>query len=211
MKIDIAYFTSTGNTLWLAQRARDLMGAEGHAVRLFDPVAQPGGFANDADLLGILYPVWASTLPDPLQALVQALPRGEGRRLFLLGNCAIFTGDTGMHWKRRIEPRGYDVFFVDHLLMPINVNVPGFNFWPVPPPEEVRAILGRADEKLAEVCAAILSGERRVDGTDLASPHLGSEAPRSAPSTGRPLCGSAPTPWPPIAARAVASACVCVP
>jgi ferredoxin len=132
---------------------------------LFEAIQDGLGFAEECDLIGILYPVWGSTLPDPLQELVRELPAGNGKRVFLVGTCAAFTGDTGMFWKRALEERGYDCFYLDHVVMPSNVGIPGFNMWPAPDIEERDRILGRAEARLAEIVAAILAGERKTDGT----------------------------------------------
>jgi ferredoxin/flavodoxin len=167
MRINIEYFTSTGNTLWLARRAAQMLEARGHEPLLFEAVRDGLAFTRDCDLIGILYPVWGSTLPDPLQELVRDLPEGRGRRVFLVGTCAAFTGDTGMYWKRSIEASGYDCFYVDHVLMPSNIGIPGFNFVP-PPDDEARDLsLNEAEARLVGIVDAILAGERKNDGTSL--------------------------------------------
>ena len=155
MVIHIAYFTSTGNTLRLCRRAEELFGELGHETRLFDAAGECGGFGEGCDLLGFIYPVWASNLPDPLRELAARMPAGGGKRMFLLGNCGVFTGDTGMHWRRILGRKGYEVRYVDHVIMPINVNIPGFNFFAVPDRERREKMLRRADEKMERVCAGI--------------------------------------------------------
>jgi NAD-dependent dihydropyrimidine dehydrogenase PreA subunit/flavodoxin len=169
MRINLLYFTSTGNTLWLVRRARALFEASRHAVELYEAVKDGRAALEDCDLIGVFYPVWGSDMPDPLRELFAGLADGAGggRRLFLIGDCGVFTGDTGMHWKRLIEPKGFDVFYVDHVLMPININVPWFNFWQVPRGWKKKAILGRAEVRLRCICEAVLEGERHDDGTGL--------------------------------------------
>lgn len=166
MKINICYFTSTGNTLWLAQKTQNYFENEGHVVKLFEIVKDDGKFLFDCDLTGIFYPVWGSTLPDPFRDFIAGLEEDsrEGKKMFLVGNCAIFTGDTGMYWKRILESKGFNVFFVDHLVMPMNVNVPQFNFWKVPDEEKKKKILNRAQKKLERICTEILSHRKRIDG-----------------------------------------------
>jgi ferredoxin/flavodoxin len=165
MRIHIEYFTSTGNTLWLAQKAVQFLEEWGHESKLFEAVRDGPAFTQDCDLIGILYPVWGSTLPDPLQNVVLNLDEGRGKRVFLVGTCAAFTGDTGMYWKRAMETKGYDCFFVDHVLMPSNVSIPGFGFFPPPDDESRDRILVKAEAKLAEIVEAVLAGQAREDGT----------------------------------------------
>jgi len=170
LRINIIYFTSTGNTLWLAERAKTRFEAAGHTVRLSDVVTDGLAAAADCDMLGIFYPVWGSTLPDPFRQLIPTMPNGGGKRLFLIGDCGIFSGDTGIYWARVLRRHGYDVFYIDHVIMPINVSIPGFNFFHVPQGDEIPPILEAAKIKLAAICDGVLAGDVMVsDGTDLVS------------------------------------------
>jgi NAD-dependent dihydropyrimidine dehydrogenase PreA subunit len=165
MRINIEYFTSTGNTLWLALEAGRLLEERGHEVRLYEAIKDGLTSGEECDLIGVFYPVWGSDLPDPLRDLVHELPEGCGKRMFLLGTCAAFTGDTGMFWKRIVEAKGYDCFYVDHVLMPSNVGIPGFNFWPPPKPQKRDRMLESARERLVEIVDAILGEQSKTDGT----------------------------------------------
>lgn len=167
MRIEIGYFTSTGNTLWLLIKAKKLMEDQGHTVHIFDVVTDGLTYTTCADMVGIFYPVWGSSLPDPIRTRIPNMEQGNGKPMFLIGNCAVFTGDTGMYWKNIIEKKNYNVFYVDHLLMPININVPGFNWWRVPEQEKKENILKKAEKRLQVVCDSILASERKTDGTSL--------------------------------------------
>jgi len=168
MKIHIAYFTSTGNTLWLALKAKEIMEGRGHTVKLFEIIKEKDSFLNeDHDLAGFFYPVWGSNPPDPMVDYLYAMPRGNGKRLFFVGNCCAFTGDTGLRWKNILGEKGYDVYYLDHVIMPTNLNIPWLpeNAWKkVPVGEELENILADAGEKIHKVCEAILNGEEKVEG-----------------------------------------------
>ncbi|MBD3425884.1 MAG: hypothetical protein GF409_01480 [Candidatus Omnitrophica bacterium] len=164
MVINILYFTSTGNTLWLARKAKSFMEEEGHTVRLFDAVTAGKEFSENCDMLGVLYPVWGSNMPDPVRERLEGLPGAEGRKVFLVGNCAVFTGDTGMYWKKLLGKKGYDAFYIDHLFMPININIPGWNLWKVPDEDKKQKILKEASRRLEKICSSVLEGEGKVDG-----------------------------------------------
>ena len=164
MEIKIVYFTSTGNTLWLAQQAKEILEAEGYALSLLDVVLTPPDKLDSWDMLGIFYPVWGSGLPVPLKNFVFKLPQTKGKKIFLIGNCALFTGDTGMYWKKIIEKKGYDVFYLNHLIMPTNCSLPGFNFLKIPNEEKKKKILSKAKQKLKQICFDIVRGRRRKDG-----------------------------------------------
>lgn len=164
MKIEIKYFTSTGNTLWMARYARDTWQAQGHHVRLSNVERDGMEFQDDSQLVGIFYPVWGSNFPAIIgDHILQTKP--SDRKMFLIGNCAMFTGDTGIHWKRKIEAAlGYDVFYIDHVLLPMNVNIPNFNWLKVPHEEKKRRIFAKAEKHLDRILDGIVAGRRRQRG-----------------------------------------------
>lgn len=173
MRIKIAYFTSTGNTLWLCLKAKEQMEREGHTVKLFEIVKDAEAFAREeCDLCGFFYPVWGSNPPDPIVDYLLDVPEGKGKKLFFVGNCCAFTGDTGLRWKKILGAKGYDVFYLGHIIMPTNINIP---YLPenaikkVPVGEELKKILSEAETTLKKVCGSILKGEQKVEGRGLVS------------------------------------------
>jgi len=165
MTINILYFTSTGNTLWLVREAKKIIEEKGHTVNLFEAVKAGPEFAENCDMIGVFYPVWGSNMPDPVREKMNGMKERRGKKVFLVGNCAVFTGDTGMYWKKILETKGYDVFYVDHLIMPININIPGWNLWKVPDRDKQDKIFAEAGFRLKELCASVLEGKRKIDGT----------------------------------------------
>jgi flavodoxin len=65
MHIKLNYFTSTGNTLWVAEKVRAFWKAKEHEVDLYDSVTCGMNAVEACDLIGFVYPVWGSTLPNP--------------------------------------------------------------------------------------------------------------------------------------------------
>lgn len=167
MRIHIGYFTSTGNTLWLGLQAKEMMERAGHTVQLFEIVKDGAAFTREAcDLKGFFYPVWGSNPPDPMVAYLTVMPAGS-EKIFFVGNCCSFTGDTGLRWKGILEKKGYDIFYLDHIIMPTNINIPWLPenaIKKVPVGDELTKILSEARAKLQQVCDAILKGEKKVEG-----------------------------------------------
>ena len=165
MKINIAYFTSTGNTLWLAQKAKKIFANNNHQVELFEVVKSDQKFFYNCDVIGIFYPVWSSNLPDPLRNVISNhTADGNNKKIFLIGNCAQFTGDTGLYWKKVLRNKGFEVFYIDHVEMPLNLNLPGFNFWDIPTGEKKNKILSTAEDRIEDICSNILTFKNREEG-----------------------------------------------
>jgi len=168
MKINIGYFTSTGNTLWLGLKAKEIMEAQGHAVELYEIIKDGARFSEDkCDLKGFFYPVWGSNPPDPMVDYLMNMPEVEDEKLFFVGNCCAFTGDTGLRWKKILRKKGYDVFYMDHVIMPTNINIPWLPenvIKKVPIGDELKSILSKAEVNIKEVCEAILRGDKKTEG-----------------------------------------------
>ena len=168
MKIHFLYYTSTGNTLWLATKAKEYFEDKGHEVQLYEILKDSEAFDKDeCDLKGIFYPVWGSDPPDPMMEYRKKMLEGNGQKIFLVGNCCAFSGDTGMRWKRVLEKKGYDVIFGGHVIMPTDFNMPWmpWNVWKrVPEGEKLQKILDKALTKLHGFCESILNEEHNIDG-----------------------------------------------
>ena len=168
MRIHIGYFTSTGNTLWLGLKAKEIMEKQGHEVKLFEIIKEGALFATEeCDMQGFFYPVWGSNPPDPLVDYLLAMPEGRGKKLFFVGSCCAFTGDTGLRWKKILQKKGYDLFYMDHVIMSTNINIPWLPenvLKKVLEGEDLGKALIKAEEKLQKVCVSILRGEQKVEG-----------------------------------------------
>lgn len=164
MNINILYFTSTGNTLWLVQQAKKNIEEKGHTVNLFEAVTTGQEFVENCDMIGVFYPVWGSNMPDPIRDKMNQLKDGNNKKIFLVGNCAVFTGDTGVYWKKLLKKKNYDAFYVDHLTMPININVPGWNLWKVPDKDKQDKMISVAKSCLQDICSSVIEGKRKIEG-----------------------------------------------
>ena len=170
MRINIVYFTSTGNTLWLATKAKEIIERDGHDVELYEVIEDGDAFiADKCDMLGVFYPVWGFLPPEPLWNFLQTkMPDGGNKKMFIIGNCAGIAGDTSMMCERLMKSKGYDAFYFNHIIMPTNFSLPWmpFNLWKkVPSEEKLSEMLADAEGRVNKMCAAVLNFERRLEGT----------------------------------------------
>ncbi|MCG8569063.1 MAG: EFR1 family ferrodoxin [Spirochaetes bacterium] len=175
MIIHISYFSSTGNTLWSAGKAKEIMEKLGHQVKIFEVIKDGEKFTEDCDLCGFFYPVWESQLPHPFRDLIRKMQYGNGKKFFLVGNCAAASGDTGMVWKKIIEKKGYRVFFADHYYLPYNCCYPGWNYMKAPErgSQKLKKILNKAENRLNQICEAMVKGQKKLAGRGPHSKVLG--------------------------------------
>jgi len=100
MKLDICYFTGTGNSWWAARRLADMAGKDGLTARVRPVTAswEPKEFSPaHHDLLGFAYPTHGFCLPWRMLKFFLALPRCRAR-FFLINNRA------GMKFGRVFTP-----------------------------------------------------------------------------------------------------------
>ena len=172
MQINIVYFTSTGNTLWLATRAKEIMEQQGNKVKLFEVIKDGEDFIKDeCDMLGVFYPVWGFLPPDPMwEFLRDKMPEGKGKKIFFIGDCAGIAGDTSMMCKKLMDSKGYNAFYFNHIIMPTNFFLPWmpFNCWKkVPAEEQLSRMLASGEKRLQKMCSSLLNFETRLEGTGL--------------------------------------------
>ncbi len=169
MRINIIYFTSTGNTLWVAKKTKEIIEQQGHEVKLYEVIKDGDNFLKDeCDMIGIYYPVWDYLLPKPLHDFVlNKMPKGNGKKIFLIGTCAGSIANTNFKYKKLMDAKGYNTFYLNHFYMSCNFNIPWFPFMiftKVLKGEGLNKNLDACEKKLQEICSSILKLKTRQEG-----------------------------------------------
>lgn len=164
MIIQLFYFTSTGNTEYLVKEAQKYLSEIGNTVSVGE-INKHVKFLEEAELTGIFYPVWSSDLPFPVKEFLTD-NEFSNKNIFLIGDCAVFSGDTGRNFKRELEEKTDNkVVFADSIKMPSNVNIPGFERFSVNE-EKKKEIVKNSKEKLRQMLDKILAGEIYIEGSN---------------------------------------------
>ncbi len=153
----IVYFSGTGGTERAAGHLERALSARGVGVTVtalgkgpYPPVK--------ADLLAVLFPVYAANAPQPVYEWIAAAPRGNGTRAAVIsvsggGEVSPNTA-CRLPTIRRLERKGYDVGYEQMLVMPSNCLV-AYG-------DEFSALLLRAAPyKTAKIADDLLAGVRR--------------------------------------------------
>lgn len=158
-RIKMIYMSGTGNTAWVARRVATWLRHLGNAViSLSVEETTPADFGGcDADVMGVMFPVWSSWAPAPLREFLDALPPAEGMPLFAIACPAIFGGDAAWYACRPLARKGYRPFLYANVFMP---NV----LYPVPTPDGIGKTLARAERKIESVVGDIHARRRRIEG-----------------------------------------------
>ncbi|MEI6055207.1 MAG: EFR1 family ferrodoxin [Lentisphaerota bacterium] len=157
MKINIIFFTSTGNTFFLVLKAKYFLEKAGHNVGIFDSVISNFEEVANCDAIGIFYPVWMSNMPDQLQGFCRKLLKSSIKRnLFFIGNCASGKDNSGSYWKKKFENKGHKVLYVAMLQMPSNFNISVLAR--ETSEKEIVSLKDNASAKLENICRDISEG-----------------------------------------------------
>ncbi|MDP8236589.1 MAG: EFR1 family ferrodoxin [Candidatus Erginobacter occultus] len=157
--IDLAYFSGTGNTGYLARLLAEKLSRRDIPVRLTriaeasaDPLPPAGG------VLGLAYPIHALNAPSPVFDFISALPPGEGRRAFIVKGPAdpFFAGGSSHLVIRALKDRGWEVFHESMVVMPSNVFVRY-------PDSFIRRLLRAAESRTETAAAEIAAGVPRLE------------------------------------------------
>lgn len=119
----IVFFSGTGGTARYAAHLREALAARGVAVTLTELGPAPATPVQ-ADILFLLYPVYAAGAPQPVQAWIAAAPEGQGTRAAVLSvsGGGEVSPNTACRVRtiRQLTRRGYAVTYERMLVMPAN-------------------------------------------------------------------------------------------
>ncbi len=155
--IDLAYFSGTGNTRYLARLLAEKFSERKVPVRLTRIEDAPADLIPPAGgLLGLAYPIHALNAPSPVFDFIAALPPGKGRRAFIVKGPAdpFFDGGSSHLVIRALKERGWEVFHESMVVMPSNVFVRY-------PDSFIRRLLRAAESRTETVAAEIAAGVNR--------------------------------------------------
>lgn len=160
MKINICYFSGTGNTAWVVSRLVHHLVELGEQIEAFscEEIAPQHPRLQGGDMLGIAFPVHGSWAPKNFRAFLDELPPGKGLPLFALASAGYAAGDAAWYAARPLAARGYQPFLYANVFMPNNL------LYPVPSPEQVQKIVDKASHKIAALASHIHTQQRHVEG-----------------------------------------------
>ena len=119
MKYLLCYFSGTGNTRWLAKQAEAVVKDCGHAVETVDieKLTSPPDTAQ-ADIIGLLLPVYGFGLNGLSLQFIKSLPRSAGQKVMLYASCGGLPGVGLVQALALLAARGYTVAIARQLRMP---------------------------------------------------------------------------------------------
>ncbi len=163
-KIALFYFSGTGNTWWASEELTRLLREKGAAAEAFSiekiTPGEAGILIKEASIAGFGYPIYGSDLPQPVKNFILGLPAAKNKKCFVFCTQWLWSGDGARTGAGFLRPKGFDVRWGEHFLMPLNVCVPVLPFFLFTNDRtKIDAVLGRASLRIERFAAKIVSGQ----------------------------------------------------
>lgn len=175
MKINMYYFSGTGNTAWMVHRLAERLTELGDEVRVASCKQTRATAVDpaDCDVMGIAFPVHASFAPSIFRDFLRDLPPGEGKPLFAITTAGFAAGDTAWQAVKPLRAKGYAPFLMSNVMMANNLRLPLLSPLPIPSQEDMPPKLERARQKVNWLANPIHRREPYVEGNGLLGRVLG--------------------------------------
>lgn len=173
MNISIFYFSGTGNTWWVAQKITEIFQEKGHEAKSIS-IEKEGmdwekalpEILKDADIIGIGFPVYGSSIPMNMENWVKnylcnvedSLRRGM--RGFVFDTMAMFSGDTPLLMRKILKKCGIPTQQAINIRMLCNLpQMPSLMTWDK---DEQDALLEKAKKKCHKLVDNVLQDKKWV-------------------------------------------------
>ena len=122
-KIQIYYFSGTGNTAFIVKHlARDLERL-GNVVNI-DSCENVKDIGNDFDILGVAFPIHSSYAPKVFSEFLEKLPKVNNIPLFGIITSGYMAGDVLSFEGKKLEEKGYVPFLYRNIIVGNNLHLP---------------------------------------------------------------------------------------
>jgi len=102
-KVDIYYFTGTGNSLFVASDIADKINGNIHSI---PSIMNKDIIQTDAEIIGILFPVYVGGIPRIIKRFIKKLVNINSKYIFAICTCENTTGTTFKILKKVIRKAG---------------------------------------------------------------------------------------------------------
>lgn len=167
MKIDLRYFTGTGNSFKILDTCREVFIRFNHETTILE-INPEGSFPGESDLLGFCFPVYAFGIPRICRKYLKSMYRFKDRQKVFVLITAGGSDESGFsvaESEKILRHKNCDIVYTGVIQMPINWTTSPVP--PFPPSKEEAAMIIKEGVELAKMMAHdIISGIRKYHEFD---------------------------------------------
>ncbi len=173
MKIAIFQFSGTGNTWYVAKKLRDAFLTYDISCELYslETSIDVNHIIDQADVIGLGYPIYGSNVPEPIRAFFHQLEQVESKRAFVFCTQMMYSGDGAAIGAKALRKKGFTVRQLMHVNMPNNITDFRIVRW-VKPTNAMR-LTKRVTRKTKRLSEAVVQNRRKRKGEGIGSLLLG--------------------------------------
>ncbi|MEI6092383.1 MAG: EFR1 family ferrodoxin [bacterium] len=122
-KIDLYYFSGTGNTLLVCRKMKETFEKNGVETKLYAIEKEVPATVNLKSCIGLAFPVAVFTTYPLVMKFINGLPQAEGTKVFMVDTMGGFSIGIRSIIKSILNKKGYNPIACSQVVMPDN-------FWP---------------------------------------------------------------------------------
>jgi len=165
-KIDIFYFSGTGNTKWVADHLDKRLHAGSIDSRCFAIENLDYDFSEFDSLaqVGLMFPIYSSYTPRLMQEFIRKLPRVNNLPLFIIQTAWLFGGHNAADTGLPLTEKGYKPYLFANVFMPNNLNLPPFGWLPIRNGKQIQGKLKKAEKRISQLSRDIIERKNIEEG-----------------------------------------------
>lgn len=165
-KIQIYYFSGTGNTAFIVRRIAKGLEELGNIVTV-SSCENTKEISDDFDVLGIAFPIHSSYSPKVFSDFMMRLPKANNIPLFGVVTSGYMAGDVLSYECKNLELKGYRPFLYRNIVVGNNLHLPVLCPLKVTTKDTIDKRLGKMDQQVKDIVIKINNISKDIVGNGL--------------------------------------------
>ena len=165
-KINIYYFSGTGNTYFVVQKLKIHLENLGNSVAIFS-CENVQEIDTDCDIVGIAFPIHNSFAPEIFSQFLDKFPQQTNMPLFGVVTSGYVAGDVLDYEVKKLKQKGYKPFLLRNIVVANNMHLPYICPLKVTSNKIIEKRLDKIEKKVADISIKINNQISDLRGNDL--------------------------------------------
>ena len=165
-KINIYYFSGTGNTDFVVQKLKIHLEKLDNMVAIFS-CENVQEITMDCDIVGIAFPIHTSHAPEIFSQFLDKFPQQTNMPLFGVVTSGYMAGDVLDYETKKLKQKGYKPFLLRNIVVANNMHLPYVCPLEVTPNKIIEKRLDKIEKKIVDISMKINNYIKDIRGNNL--------------------------------------------
>ena len=165
-RIQIYYFSGTGNTAFIVNKIAEELRVLGNEVNV-NSCEEHKNIKCDFDMLGIAFPIHSSYAPKVFSNFLDKIPKNDGAYLFGIVTSGYVAGDVLAFEGKKLERKGYLPFLYRNIIIGNNLHLPILCPLKVTKKQKIDKRLIRIESQINDIVLKINNRTKDIRGNNL--------------------------------------------